>query len=101
MYNTAIKDNSELVICDMIDHHEDGTKIKLNCTKFDSIYKVTPSACNKIFRKTMIEDLTFLNDKWYEDLNYTTKVLLKNPRISVISEAYYNCHVRNSSIIFP
>ena len=99
MYNTAIKDNSELVICDMIDHHEDGTKIKLNCTKFDSIYKVTPSACNKIFRKTMIEDLTFLNDKWYEDLNYTTKVLLKNPRISVISEAYYNCHVRNSSIM--
>lgn len=97
MYNIAINDNSELVICDMKDHHEDGTTIKLNCTKFDSIYKVTPSACNKIFKKVIIEDLTFLNNKWYEDFNFTTKVLLKGPKISVISEPYYNCHVRLDS----
>lgn len=97
MYNTAIKNNSEVVICDMHDHYEDGTTKYLNCTKFQSVYTVTPSASNKIFKKSIIENLTFLNGKWYEDFNFTTKVLLKKPKISVISEAYYNCHVRNSS----
>lgn len=97
MYNKAKEDNSDLVICDMMDHYENGTKKYLNCTKFKSVYTVSPSASNKIFKKTLINNLKFLNGKWYEDFNFTTKVLLENPKISVISEAYYNCHVRNSS----
>ena len=97
MYSKAKKEHSDLVICDMTDNFEDGTKKYLNCTKFNSIYTVTPSASNKIFRKTLIGDLTFLEGRWYEDFNFTTKILLKNPKISVISEAYYNCHVRTSS----
>ena len=97
MYNKALEDDSEVVICDMLDHYDDGTTKKLNCTKFDSVYNVTPSASNKIFKKSTIENLTFLNGKWYEDFNFTTKVLLKGPKISVISEPYYNCHVRLDS----
>lgn len=97
MYNKALEDDSEVVICDMLDHYEDGSTKELNCTKFDSVYNVTPSASNKIFKKSIIENLTFLNGKWYEDFNFTTKVLLKCPRISMISEPYYNCHFRLNS----
>lgn len=97
MYHLAKKEDSDVVICDMMDHYGDGQTQILNCTKFESVYKVTPSASNKIFRKSIIKDLKFLNGKWYEDFNFTTKVLLKKPKISVISEPYYNCNVRESS----
>lgn len=99
MYHKAKNDNSEIVICDMIDHYENGTKKYLNCTKYTSVYTVTPSACNKLFKKSIINNLTFLKGKWYEDFNFTTKVLLKKPKISVISEGYYNCHAHSSSIM--
>ena len=97
MYNKAKQDNSDLVICDMTDNYENGTKKYLNCTKFTSVYTVSPSASNKIFKKAVIRDIKFINGKWYEDFNFTTKILLNNPKISTISEAYYNCHVRDTS----
>ncbi len=99
MYNIAIKEDSDIVICDMMDYYEDGTTIAHNCTKYDSVYKVTPSACNKIFKNTLIKEIRFLDGLWYEDLNFTTKMLLKEPRISTISGLYYNCNVRNNSIM--
>lgn len=99
MYNLAIKDNSDIVICDMADYYEDGTKVIHNCTKYDFVYKVTPSACNKIFKSTVIKEIRFLDGLWYEDLNFTTKILLKDPKISTISDLYYNCNVRDSSIM--
>lgn len=97
MYTQAVKTNSDIVICDMADYCEDGTTKTYNCTKFDSVYNVTASASNKIFKKNIIKDVYFLNGKWYEDFNFTTKILLKNPKISVISKVLYNCNVRNIS----
>jgi len=98
MYKNAIENNSDIVICDMVDVNENGNKIFYNCTQFSSVYKVTPSACNKIFRKACIGDIRFLDSQWYEDLNFTTKILLSKPKISVISKPFYNCNVRTDSI---
>ena len=97
MYNLAQKDNSDIVICDMIDHYEDGSTKNYNCTKYDSVYKVSPSACNKIFKKSIIGDIRFLNGEWYEDFNFTTKFLMQNVKISTISVGYYHCNARRVS----
>lgn len=97
MYNLAKKDNSDIVICDMRVHYQNGTKKNINCTKYDSVYTVAPSASNKLFKNTIIKDLTFITNKWYEDFNFTTKILLKQPKISVISEPYYNYFMRDLS----
>ena len=96
MYNLAKKEKSDIVICDMVDHYPNKT-IYHNCTKYKSVYKVTPSACNKIFKKTIIKDIKFLSKLWYEDFNFTTKILLKNPKISTISEGLYHCNCREES----
>ena len=96
MYNLAKKEKSDIVICDMVDHYPNKT-IYHNCTKYESVYKVTPSACNKIFKKTIIKDINFLSKLWYEDFNFTTKILLKNPKISTISEGLYHCNCREES----
>lgn len=97
MYNIAIKENSDIVFCDMIDHFSNETQKYYNCTKFSSAYKVTPSACNKLFKRNIIKNLQFIPDVWYEDLNFTTKILFNNPRISIISRGFYHCTVRDVS----
>ena len=74
MYSLAKKDNSDIVICDMVDHYANYT-IYHNCTKYNSVFEVTPSACNKIFKKELIKDFRFLSKLWYEDFNFTTKIL--------------------------
>ena len=94
MYNLALKEKSDIVICDMIDHYEDGSSRIFNCTNFDSVYEVTPSACNKLFKFSVVSDIKFLDREWYEDFNFTTKALLKNIKISTISLPFYHCHAR-------
>lgn len=91
MYNLAKKEKSDIVICDMVDHFNDHC-IYHNCTKYSSVYEVTPSASNKIFKKDVIGDIRFLPKLWYEDFNFTTKILLNTNRIGVISEGMYHCN---------
>ena len=97
MYNLAKETKSDVVICDMIDHYEDGTSKTFNCTKYNSVYEVTPSACNKIFKRSIIGDIRFLNGEWYEDFNFTTKILMLNVNIKTISKDFYHCHARKIS----
>lgn len=96
MYNLAQKEKTDIVICDMTDHYSSYTETH-NCTKFDSVYEVTPSASNKIFRKSVVKDLRFIEKVWYEDFNYTTKVCMMTDKISVISKDFYHCHCRDGS----
>lgn len=91
MYNLAKKENSDIVICDMVDHYQDYT-IYHNCTKYNSVFEVTPSASNKIFKRSMVKDIRFLSKLWYEDFNFTTKILFNTDKISVISEGMYHCN---------
>lgn len=96
MYNVAIANDSDVVICDMIDHLKNN-EIYHDCTNYRAVYEVTPSACNKIFKKDIIEDIKFLPNLWYEDFNFTTKILLKTQKISQINKGFYHCNCREVS----
>lgn len=96
MYFLAKKDKSDIVICDMVDHYSYYT-IYHNCTKYNSVFEVTPSACNKIFRKELIKDFRFLSKLWYEDFDFTTKILFNTNKISNISEGLYHCNCGHES----
>ena len=98
MYDLAKKEKSDIVICDIIDHYLDY-EIYHNCTKYNSVFEVTPSACNKIFKRTKIKDFNFLSKLWYEDLNFTTKVLFNTDKISNISKGFYHCNCGHVSIM--
>ena len=97
MYNLAHQNKSDIVVCDMIDHYEDGSSKEFNCTKYTSVYEVTPSACNKIFKRSIIGNIRFLNGEWYEDFNFTTKLLMLDVKIDTISKCFYHCHARRIS----
>lgn len=96
MYKKGKEKDYDIVICDMIDHYK-KYNIYHNCTKYKTVFEVTPSASNKIFKKEVVGDIKFLNKLWYEDFNFTTKILFKTNRIGTISKGLYHCHCREVS----
>ena len=57
----------------------------------------TPSACNKLFRRALVADQQFLQGLWYEDFNFTTKLLFCTDQIGYCAHAFYHCHCRLAS----
>lgn len=100
MYSKAIETKSDIIVCDMVDHFENGLTLYHDCTHFKSVFEKTPSACNKMFRRTIIGNLKFFEDRlWYEDLNFTTKILLKTKKVDVVSKGFYHCNAHEGSIM--
>ena len=98
MVDKAESEGLDVVICDTADHYHDHS-IFHNASVFDSKFTVTPSACNKIFLKSFINDLRFPENTWYEDFCFTTIALINTEKIGTIHETFYNCHVRPQSIM--
>lgn len=96
MYELAIKDNADVVVCDMVDVYKDK-EIYQDCTNFEKIYQTTPSVCNKIFKKNLFDDVKFKGKMWYEDLNIMLKIMDNIKKISVIHKGYYLCNCRDNS----
>ncbi len=96
MIQLAEKEQTDVVICDMVDHYPDKD-VYHNSSQFNNRFKVTPSACNKIFRKNIVDGKFFPEGLWYEDFEFTTKILMETKRISVIHKGFYHCHCREIS----
>jgi len=96
MYELAIKDSADVVVCDMIDIYKDK-EIYQDCTSFKKIYKSTSSVCNKIFKKELFDDVKFKGKMWYEDLNIMLKIMYNIKKTSVIHKGYYLCNCRDNS----
>ena len=96
MYNKAISEGADIVVCDMVDHYP-NYEIYHHASVFDDKFRVTPSACNKIFKRNFAGEVRFPVGLWYEDFEYTTKQLMKTEKISVIHKGFYHCHCREVS----
>lgn len=96
MYLKAKEEDADIVVCDMVDHFPER-EVYYHASRFEDKFKVTPSACNKIFRTSFANDVRFPEGIWYEDFEYTTKQLMKTERISVIHKGFYHCHCREVS----
>lgn len=101
MYLKGIKTGSDIVICGFKHMYESG-KIrnikKYNNVEFKDILEYS-FACNKIFKKTILNDKTFkfpLN-KHYEDMFLIPRIAV-NSRMTWVEEPFYNYIVRENSI---
>ena len=94
-----ILQKSDIAIFNMADHYSNG-KIKItNKHEIEDKYEQIGSCCNKIFKKTILEDLEYIPNIWYEDLNFSMKLLVKTEKIIKIPNAFYHCTVREDSIM--
>jgi glycosyltransferase involved in cell wall biosynthesis len=56
--------------------------------------------CNKFFKKSVLDDITYPNGKLYEDMYTTYKIIAKAQRILCISDEYYYYRKNTNSIGF-
>lgn len=96
MYRKAQETQSDIVICDMVDHYKEEV-VYHNSSNLKNKFMITPSACNKIFRRDLVKNDKFPENLWYEDFEFTTKQFMKTNRIASIQEGLYHCHCREGS----
>ena len=106
MYESAIDNNSDIVICNISDYYEkDDSKkdvllgLSKNPSINESIVKSVPSVVNKIYRKELLKDLDIAFDEsiWYEDMPYSMQMIVNAKKISFVEKPFYNYFHRNVS----
>lgn len=86
---TMEKEESDIGVCDMVEHFSSKDVYHSFCANH-SPFAQAGSACNKVFRRSCLNGLTFPLSLWYEDFNFTTKILLRTNTISYIPKGLYH-----------
>lgn len=104
MYNLGIKENSDIVVC--------GNKV---VSMTDEILKIEPAIIynnevldilfgkmavwNKIYKKELLlkNNINFREKVWYEDIDFTAKMLFNSLKISFVDKPLYNYLLRPGS----
>lgn len=104
MYEKAIKDKCDIVICDYYEDHNYGLKEIRFPTFKDASLKENPDIltlvnlgpCNKIYKRSLFKDKEnrFVESLKYEDAPLVVKLLLKAKKIGKVDEclAHYVIH---------
>lgn len=111
MYEKAIKDNCDIVICDYYEDRFDGLKEIRFPTFPDSSLKENPNIismvnlgpCNKIYKRNLFKnkDNRFVENLKYEDAPLVVKLLLSAQKIGKVDEclAHYVIHENSETTI--
>ena len=102
MYSEMIKkikkDKTDMAICDF--YIEKNNKRKtFKCTNFTDIYDCPVSACNKVYKKELVQNRKFLKNFWYEDYNFFIKLCKENPSYSLCKKPFYVYVMQDDSIM--
>ncbi len=104
MYNKAKIENSDVVICGTNVVSIEGNLLKrepsvvYNNLTLDLLLGKL-AVWNKIYRKDLIikNNILFRSKVWYEDVDFTVKVIFDNLQISFVNEELYNYLLRPGS----
>lgn len=103
LYDKAKEDNSDMVICGCYNVDEKTGHMVSDCNQ--DIHKLDienaifgkMAVWNKLYRRELIDGIEFRSKVWYEDLDFTIRVISKAQGISFISEPLYYYVVRFGS----
>ncbi|MBR6504343.1 MAG: glycosyltransferase [Clostridia bacterium] len=101
MYKLAQNEQADIVECDFTWEYPDKIKIDTGIEYKDKEDLFTNSrvmACNKIFKKDIIDDIKFPKGLRYEDVEFFYKLLPNVNKIAVLKESLYYYIQRESSI---
>lgn len=111
MYNKAIKDNNDLVICNYYKMLEENSNVKkIECDYYinnhkDTTLEKSPSLINeinlapwnKLYKKELLQDIRYPINLKYEDAIVTIKTLSRAKKIGFINEQLNYYLVRSKS----
>lgn len=110
MYDLAIKNEAELVICNLqkVDEHGNVTQKltqipnlseKINLEKNFSVFSdISYFACNKIFKKELFEGKRFPKGMHFEDIELIPQLLLRCKTLAKTNTYHYHYLERSNSI---
>lgn len=104
MYNTAITDNSDIVVCDIYQYFHKRDIKEILHSSFDDKYTYSPkvnkeligfvknAAWNKLYRKKLFieNDITYPKGYRYEDMGTTPLLLVNSEKVSFVNKPLYN-----------
>lgn len=106
MMHKIIIDQADICVCDMEYLYDDGVKSfasggELEATsikEMPQLIRINNSACNKLFKTNMFNDIQFPVGKYYEDLATVPILLYKANRVTKVDEPFYVYYQRTGSI---
>lgn len=113
LYNTAIKTNSDVVICNFYKYYEQTNFakpifFKFRRGEFDK-YQILKGLIpdnlihsylwNKLWKREIFDDLNVFPDMKFEDLAILSKLIYKANKITVIGDTLYYYRIRKNSIV--
>ncbi|MGN0493209.1 MAG: glycosyltransferase [Acutalibacteraceae bacterium] len=112
LYNTAIDNDSDLVLFGMDYIDEDGKLIEtkrpsnsgirnIDSDERADIFSVDPYTCNKLFKRDIFikNNIRYPEQMWYEDLCVAPKIMLCADKVTVTDKVFYNYLQRKNSIM--
>lgn len=93
LYDTALAEEADVVVCDAVECHEDGSTVYLPMSTFKEPVKITTAVWNKLFKKSAVGSIRFPEGLWYEDLSFVMQFVLKTERVARVPQGlyYYRC----------
>lgn len=110
MYKKAKKEKSDIVICGYNVVNEETNKVIETVSAYSQVEEKNPmfsllfgktAVWNKLYKASLIKnnDIKFRSRIWYEDVDFSFKVILEAKKISFIDEPFYKYLVRDGSIM--
>lgn len=96
MYNKAITDELDLVVCDYYDYYLSGRKKEVKLENFNNsnlkenpklIRIINLGPCNKLIKKSLTHNNKFLEETKYEDAPFVTKIIKEAQKIGKLNES--------------
>lgn len=107
MLKKALEEQADVVVCDMeyvYDHKptqfsSGGDFISSTIHEMPQLLKINNSACNKLFKSKLFNDIRFIKGIWYEDLATIPKIIIDAEKVCKVDEVLYEYVQRESSIV--
>ncbi len=89
LWKRADETGADVVVCDFLAKYSDGREELLPACIQEHWLASAGSACNKIFRRTLVGDTRFAEGLWYEDFYFSAMMLLLSKHTEFIAEPLY------------
>lgn len=89
MLDAAERQGADVVVCDMEKRFDDGRREYVKAALQDAPLASAGSSSNKIFRRSLVGDIRFPVGLWYEDFEFSAKLLMLSENTAFIDKPLY------------
>ena len=89
MINAANENKADIVVCDMEKRWDDGRREYVRAALQSHPLASAGSSSNKIFRRALVGDIRFPVGVWYEDFEFSAKLLMLSGKTVFVDKPLY------------